>query len=92
MANKYLIHGATYCGDGTASNEAASAAATAHKGRCRSATQAYCCADEHANTKSGRSSIRATTLANVREHLRTVSRAGHSHAESMCACPVASTR
>lgn len=27
MANKYLIHGATYCGDGTASNEAASAGA-----------------------------------------------------------------
>lgn len=28
MANKYLIQGATYCGDGTASNEAASAGAT----------------------------------------------------------------
>ena len=28
MANKYLIEGATYCGDGTASNEAASAGAT----------------------------------------------------------------
>lgn len=27
MANKYLIHGATYCGDGTASTEAASAGA-----------------------------------------------------------------
>lgn len=27
MANKYIIHGATYCGDGTASNEAASAGA-----------------------------------------------------------------
>lgn len=27
MADKYLIHGATYCGDGTASNEAASAGA-----------------------------------------------------------------
>ena len=27
MANKYLIEGATYCGDGTASNEAASAGA-----------------------------------------------------------------
>lgn len=27
MANRYLIHGATYCGDGTASNEAASAGA-----------------------------------------------------------------
>jgi hypothetical protein len=25
MANKYIIHGATYCGDGTASNEAAGA-------------------------------------------------------------------
>ena len=28
MANKYIIHGATYCGDGTASNAAASAGAT----------------------------------------------------------------
>lgn len=28
MANKYIIHGATYCGDGTASNEAASAGAS----------------------------------------------------------------
>ena len=28
MADKYLIQGATYCGDGTASNEAASAGAT----------------------------------------------------------------
>jgi hypothetical protein len=28
MANKYLIHGATYCGNGTASNEAASAGAS----------------------------------------------------------------
>lgn len=27
MADKYLIHGATYCGDGTANNEAASAGA-----------------------------------------------------------------
>ena len=27
MANKYIIHGAAYCGDGTASNEAASAGA-----------------------------------------------------------------
>lgn len=27
MSDKYLIHGATYCGDGTASNEAASAGA-----------------------------------------------------------------
>ena len=27
MANKYIIHGATYCGDGTASNAAASAGA-----------------------------------------------------------------
>ena len=29
----------------------------------------------------------AMTLAKVRAHLRTVSRGGHSHAESMCACP-----
>ena len=34
--------------------------------------------------------MRATTLEKVRAHLRMVSRTGHSQAESMCACPVAS--
>ena len=33
-----------------------------------------------------------TTFANVRATLRTVSRTGHSQAESMCACPTAWTR
>ncbi len=55
-------------------------------------TQAYCCADEQANRRSGCSSASATTLANVRAHLRMVSRTGHSQAESMCACPAAETR
>ena len=50
-----------------------------------------CWAEEQENTKPGSSSIRATTLENVRAHLRMVSRTGHSQAESMCACPVASS-
>ena len=33
-----------------------------------------------------------SALANVRAHLRFVSRIGHSHAVSMCACPIALTR
>ena len=45
-----------------------------------------------ANTKSGCSSMSATTLENVRTHLRTVSRSGHSQAESMWACPIAAIR
>ena len=53
--------------------------------------QASCWAEEQENTNSGCSSISATTLANVRAHLRMVSRTGHSQAESMCAWPVATS-
>ena len=52
--------------------------------------QASCWAEEQENTNPGSSSISATTLENVRAHLRMVSRTGQSQAESMCACPVAS--
>ncbi len=48
-----------------------------------------------ASTRSGSpgsASISATAEANVRVHLRTVSASGHSHAVSMWACPVATTR
>ncbi len=45
-----------------------------------------------AKTNSGSSSISAVMLAVVRATLRTVSRSGHSHAESMCACPTALIR
>ena len=55
-------------------------------------THSYCWACEQENTKSGSSSIRATAEANVRTHLRTVSRIGHSHAVSMWAWPVAMAR
>ncbi|SCE59898.1 hypothetical protein GA0115252_17805 [Streptomyces sp. DfronAA-171] len=57
----------------------------------RSFIHAYCCAEEQAKTSSGYSSASAVTFVNVRAHLRTVSRSGHSHAESMCACPTACT-
>lgn len=50
-----------------------------------SLSQAYCCADEAANTKSGWRSLRSSTLANVRATFRTVSRVGHSQAQSMWA-------
>ena len=36
--------------------------------------------------------MRRSALENVRAHLRFVSRIGHSHAVSMCACPTALTR
>ena len=52
---------------------------------CACLTHAYCWACEHANTSSGYSLASDRTLAKVRVHLRTVSRSGHSHAESMCA-------
>ena len=54
--------------------------------------QAYCWADEAAKTSSSSVSMSCSALANVRVTLRTVSRTGHSHAESMCACPTAYTR
>ena len=60
-------------------------------GRC-SFTQAHCWACDMAKTKSGSSSRRAVMLDVVRATLRTVSRSGHSHAESMCACPMALMR
>ena len=41
---------------------------------------------------SGSASISATALANVRAHLRIVSRMGQSQAESMWACPTATIR
>jgi hypothetical protein len=44
-----------------------------------------------ANTKPGLSSISAVTLDAVRATLRTVSRSGHNHAESMWAWPTALT-
>ncbi len=60
-------------------------------GRC-SSSQAYCWAEDIANTRSSWVSSRSTTLAVVRATLRTVSRSGHSQAESMCACPTAESR
>ncbi len=60
-------------------------------GRC-SLIQASCWACDMANTRPGWSSMSAVTLAAVRATLRTVSRSGHSHAESMWACPTAETR
>ena len=57
-----------------------------------SRTQAYCWAEEAANTNSSSRSMSCRALANVRVTLRTVSRTGHSHAESMCAWPTAYTR
>ena len=36
--------------------------------------------------------MRRSALANVRAHLRFVSRVGHNHAVSMCAWPIALTR
>lgn len=60
-------------------------------GRC-SFTQAHCWACDMAKMKSGSSSMRAVMLEVVRATLRTVSRSGHSHAESMCACPTALMR
>ncbi len=57
-----------------------------------SLTQAYCWACEQENTNSGYSPASSVTFAKVRDALRTVSRSGHSQAESMCACPVADSR
>ncbi len=57
-----------------------------------SSIHAYCCACEQTNRYSGCSSISRTAEANVRSHLRRVSRIGHSQAVSMCACPVATIR
>lgn len=54
--------------------------------------QSSCCACDMAKTNSGCSSIRLTMLDEVRETLRTVSRSGHSHAESMWAWPTALIR
>ena len=59
-------------------------------GRC-SFIHAYCCAEEQAKTSSGYSRASVVMLVKVRAHLRTVSRIGHSHAESMCAWPTAVT-
>ncbi len=47
--------------------------------------QACCWACENANRKSGWSFASVVTLETVRATLRTVSRSGHSQAESMCA-------
>ncbi len=60
-------------------------------GRC-SLIHASCWACDMAKTNSGWSSIRCATFDEVRATLRTVSRSGHSHAESMWACPTALTR
>lgn len=60
-------------------------------GRC-SFTQAHCWACDIAKTNSGSSSMSAVMLEVVRATLRTVSRSGHSQAESMCACPTALIR
>lgn len=57
-----------------------------------SRSQSSCWACDIAKTNSGRSSISATTLEVVRATLRTVSRSGHSQAESMCAWPTADSR
>ncbi len=64
----------------------------AHTSGRWSRTQSHCWAWDMANTKSGSSSSRAVMLEVVRATLRTVSRSGHSHAESMCACPTALIR
>src|SRR6476660_10343276 len=60
-------------------------------GRC-SFIQAHCWAEDIAKTSSGCSSISAVTLETVRATLRTVSRSGHSHAESMWAWQTAEIR
>ena len=60
-------------------------------GRC-SSIHAHCCAEDIAKMKSGLSSIRAVTFDAVLATFRTVSRSGHSQAESMWACPTALTR
>ncbi len=54
--------------------------------------QSSCCACDMAKTNSGCASIRLTMLDAVRETLRTVSRSGHSQAESMWAWPTALIR
>ena len=57
-----------------------------------SLSQAACWAAGRAKIKDEPSSMRRTTLARVRFTLRRVSRSGHNHAESMCACPTALIR
>ena len=57
----------------------------------RSFIHSYWAACEQPNRNSGSSSMSRRTLEKVREHLRTVSRMGHSHAESMWAWPMAET-
>ena len=58
---------------------------------CRSWSQAYCWALVAVNRKSGYSAASATTFEKVRATFRTVSRTGHSQAESIWACPIAVT-
>src|SRR6476660_10448071 len=60
-------------------------------GRC-SLIQASCCAWDITKVNSGSSSISWVTLETVRATLRTVSRSGHSHAESMWAWQTAEIR
>ena len=55
-------------------------------------THSYCWACEQTKRWSGSASISPTADENVRTHLRTVSRIGHSQAVSMWAWPVATTR
>ena len=56
-------------------------------------SQAYCCAEEAGEDEARVAcSIRSSTLEKVRATLRTVSRVGHSQAESMCAWPTARDR
>ncbi|MGY3678045.1 hypothetical protein ACVWXU_001668 [Streptomyces sp. TE33382] len=57
-----------------------------------SRSQSSCCACDIAKMNSGWSSISATTFEVVRVTLRTVSRSGHSHAESIWAWPTAERR
>ena len=77
----------------TGTNRPSRTAATMRSNSSGSAsfTQARCCADDVAKVVSGYSRSRARAFAYVRTTLRRVSRNGHSHAESMCACPTATT-
>ena len=68
------------------------AAIRANSSGWRSSIHAYCWACEQTNRYSGYSSIRRTADANVRSHLRRVSRIGHNQAVSMWAWPVAMIR
>ncbi len=64
----------------------------AHTSGRWSRTHAHCWACDMAKTNSGSSSSSAVMLEVVRATLRTVSRSGHSHAESMWAWPTALMR